>query len=129
MLILDPANSFGERFRIERERLGLTQAELARRSSNARLLINKYELGKALPGTQALIKLDSCGVDVAFLLTGKRSTLEREPELFNRAYLEVKRLSNESGESLTSKELLARAWAVFHALNSADSELSSLRAA
>lgn len=116
---------FAQRFKEERSRLGLSQRELARLTSIDRLLIGRYELGKTLPGTEVLIKLNGSGMDVAFLITGKKTVLDREPDLFNRAYLEVKRQVKDSGEILSSKEHLSRAWAVFHALNSVDSELSS----
>ena len=116
---------FAQRFKEERSRLGLSQRELARHASIDRLLIVRYELGKTLPGTEVLMKLNGSGIDVAFLVTGKKTVLDREPDLFNRAYQEVKRQVKESGEGVSSKELLSRAWAVFNALNSADSKLAS----
>ncbi len=118
---------FAQRFKEERSRLGLSQRELSRLTSIDRLLIGRYELGKTLPGTEVLIKLNTSGVDVAFLITGKRSVLDREPDLFNRSYQEVKRQVAESGESLTSKEHSVRAWTLFNALNSAESELTALQ--
>jgi transcriptional regulator with XRE-family HTH domain len=114
---------FAQRFKEERSRLGLTQRELARHTSIDRLLIGRYELGKTLPGTEVLIKLNGGGMDVAFLITGKKTVLDREPDLFNRTYQEVKRQAKDSGEVLSSKEHLVRAWTLFNALNSVDSKL------
>lgn len=117
---------FAQRFKEERSRLGLSQRELARLTSIDRLLIGRYELGKTLPGTEVLIKLNGSGIDVAFLITGKKTVLDREPDLFNRAYQEVKRQVSESGEDLSSKEHSVRAWTLFNAFNSSESELTPL---
>ncbi len=122
----DLSLKFAQRFREERSRLGLSQRELSRLTSIDRLLIGRYELGKTLPGTEVLIKLNQSGIDVAFLITGKKTVLDPEPDLFNRAFQEVKRQIKESGEILSSKDHSLRAWTIFNALNSADSELSYL---
>jgi transcriptional regulator with XRE-family HTH domain len=115
---------FAQRFKEERGRLGLSQRELARYTSIDRLLIGRYELGKTLPGTEVLVKLNGSGMDVAFLITGKKTVLDREPDLFNRAYQEVKRQVSESGEDLSSKEHSVRAWTLFNAFNSPESGLT-----
>lgn len=117
---------FAKRLKEERDRLGLSQTQLAIETGISRLLISRYELAKTLPGTEVLLKMNERGVDVSFLITGKRSLLDREPELFNRAHQEVKRQVKDSGEVLTSKEHSVRAWTIFSALNSSESELTPL---
>lgn len=117
---------FARRLKEERDRLGLSQTQLANEAGISRLLISRYELAKTLPGTEVLLKMNDRGIDVAFLITGNRSVLDREPELFNRAHEEVKRQVKDSGEVLTSKEHSVRAWTIFSALNSSESELTPL---
>lgn len=118
--------TFAKRLKDERDRLGLSQTQLALDTGISRLLISRYELAKTLPGTEVLMKMNARGIDVAFLITGIRSVLDREPDLFNRAYQEVKRQAMDSGEVLSSKEHSARAWTLFNAINSADSKLNTL---
>jgi transcriptional regulator with XRE-family HTH domain len=116
---------FAKRLKEERDRLGLSQTQLAIETGISRLLISRYELAKTLPGTEVLLKMNERGVDVAFLITGNRSVLDHEPALFNRAHQEVKRQVKDSGEVLTSKEHSVRTWTLFNAINSADSKLNT----
>ena len=61
------------RLKEERERLKLTQAELAERCGVSREIWGKYERGQAAPGGEVLFALAQVGADVQYIITGKRS--------------------------------------------------------
>ena len=65
--------SIGNRLREERERIGLTQQELAARGGVAKKSQTNYELGKTDPAASYLGLIVHAGVDVLFVLTGQRS--------------------------------------------------------
>ncbi len=69
-----PANvtGIGERFRLERLRLGLTQQDMADAVRVARSTIAAGETGLANLMTATLADSSHVGVDVAFVLTGRR---------------------------------------------------------
>jgi transcriptional regulator with XRE-family HTH domain len=69
---------FGERLLNERDRLGLTQAQLATQSGLKREMIGRYERGAVMPGVGVLHTLGKHGIDVAYLLTGRPHTLSKE---------------------------------------------------
>lgn len=63
----------GERLKIERERLGMNQvdfAELAETTKNSQI---KYEKGLISPKADYLLAVSQAGVDLMYVLTGKRS--------------------------------------------------------
>lgn len=64
---------FAERFKEERVRSGLTQADLAEIADVSREMIGKYERGAAEPGSGVLVDLDRAGLDVLYVLTGRRT--------------------------------------------------------
>ena len=70
MKILD---LFRERLKIERQRLGLTQAELGAAGSVDRRTQYKYEVGTNEPNISYLKGVESAGVDIPFALFGQRS--------------------------------------------------------
>lgn len=63
--------TFGEKFRAERDRLGLTQQELADQLGLNRRMITRYENGLSFPRTRKAYKriAELFGVDVNYLLT------------------------------------------------------------
>jgi transcriptional regulator with XRE-family HTH domain len=63
----------GERFRGERERLGLTQQGLAEKLGVQRQALVLYESGERTPSADKLANLDRAGGDVNFVVTGRRS--------------------------------------------------------
>jgi transcriptional regulator with XRE-family HTH domain len=66
--------SAGGRLRQERERLGISQAELARRLNVTRQLTNHWEIkGRSAFSAYDLARLQRMGFDPLFILTGTRS--------------------------------------------------------
>jgi transcriptional regulator with XRE-family HTH domain len=62
------------RLRQERERLGITQSDLGKKSSLTRTTMGDYESGRRIPDANYLVALDVCGFDVLYILTGRRET-------------------------------------------------------
>ena len=68
------ADQVGERLREERERLGLNQTEFGALLGVSRSTQKNYELGANSLDLRYVSALEECGVDAAFVLTGRRST-------------------------------------------------------
>ena len=68
------ADQVGERLREERERLGLNQTEFGTLLGVSRGTQKNYELGANSLDLRYVAALEECGVDAAFVLTGRRST-------------------------------------------------------
>jgi transcriptional regulator with XRE-family HTH domain len=68
------ADQVGERLREERERLGLSQTEFGALLGVSRGTQKNYELGANSLDLRYVSALEECGVDAAFVLTGRRST-------------------------------------------------------
>lgn len=66
----NPIESFGQRLQEERDRLGLTQEELAQRADITRVSQARYETGTRIPDAEYLALVAAVGVDVGYLLTG-----------------------------------------------------------
>ncbi|BAP41312.1 putative uncharacterized protein [Pseudomonas sp. StFLB209] len=75
-----PITSVGERLREERERLGLSQEDLASTGGVGRNTQGGYERGVRNPDTAYLVAVATLGVDVAFVLTGFRPVSGLLPE-------------------------------------------------
>ena len=67
---------WGERFRQERTRLGLTGDALTHRNTQ-----RSYENEKTAPDLFLLIKAEALGVDISYVVTGARSDVETSPAL------------------------------------------------
>lgn len=68
--------SIGSRLAQERRRLGLTQAEMGGHAGLGRSVIGMIETGGSRLDLAALLALESAvGVDVAFVLTGRRAAV------------------------------------------------------
>lgn len=65
--------TMGDRLKEERTRLGLSQAALAAAAGIPKATLVGYELGRRVPGGDALRSLASAGVDIHYVLTGVRS--------------------------------------------------------
>lgn len=63
----------GGRLKAERERLGLSQEQLAEVAGTNRMTPSRYEQGSHFPTLGFLAATESAGVDVGYVLTGKRS--------------------------------------------------------
>lgn len=69
-------NSFAERLREERLRLGLNQTDFAASGGVKRDAQQNYESGLRRPDSSYLEAIAALGVDVAYLLTGQRNASE-----------------------------------------------------
>lgn len=65
---------FGERLKAERKRLGLKSMELAQIGNVGAVAQSNYERGKRHPDSVYLAAIAAVGVDVQYVLTGRRST-------------------------------------------------------
>ena len=63
---------FGERLKQERKRLGLTQAELAKRVGIKALTVLQYEKGNTSPTLQFVYKLQDLGFNLQYLLFNRK---------------------------------------------------------
>jgi len=68
------ATSLGDRLKEERRKTGLSQEEFARVGGVGRNSQFEYEKGKTPPNTDYLTRLAGSGVDVAYVVTGVRSS-------------------------------------------------------
>lgn len=75
--------TIGERLRLERERLKLSQAHVSGRLHVARATYIKYENGETDPNAWQLSVLDRLGFDIYFIVVGERSANELGAELCN----------------------------------------------
>ena len=66
-------SSVGERLKQERERLGLTQEQLAQLAGHGKGTQINYEGGKTSPTVDYLLAVAAHGVDTVYVLTGSRS--------------------------------------------------------
>lgn len=72
-IILGNTEVVGGRLRAERDRLGLSQAELARIGDVSRNSQTAYETGKTPFTSDYLVLVTGAGVDPLFVITGERS--------------------------------------------------------
>ena len=63
----------GERLKIERKRLGLSQDAFATEGGVQRTTVSQYERGDRLPTLDFLFKCSSIGLDVSFVIFRKRN--------------------------------------------------------
>lgn len=77
-------NDFGSRLREERERIGLNQTEFAEKCGVKKLAQSNYEKGVRNPDSLYLAAASVIGVDVLYLITGKRSVLAATSEVVDR---------------------------------------------
>ena len=66
-------NTYGERFKHERLRLKLTQAQLADAGGVGRHAQSYYERDITLPRADYLAAITLLGIDVLFIITGRRT--------------------------------------------------------
>jgi transcriptional regulator with XRE-family HTH domain len=77
--------TFGRRLRQERDRLELSQAELAAHGGVARTTQHIYDSDPRAPDVTYLERIRSAGVDVAFLILGERHAADR-PDMLSISY-------------------------------------------
>lgn len=103
----------GKRLREERVRLGYTQKSLGEIGGVKLNSQAKYERGETFPNTEYLEKLGKAGVDLVYLVTGRRDNTDKiyaEPGDALNAVLDVQ---GELGLSFTAdqiKKLIELAW-------------------
>jgi len=81
-------NTFGERFREERRRLGLIQQEVADATGLSKRAMGTYERGVRSPDAELLMRLIDLGMDVYYVLTGKRVGTRLELDPMQRSLLD-----------------------------------------
>ena len=64
--------TIGERLQEERARLGLKQPDLFRITGISKKTISGYENDKTYPNAEFLAAIAAVGLDIAYILTGKR---------------------------------------------------------
>lgn len=101
----------GARIAALRRRMGMSQAELARRLRVSASAIGMYEQGRRQPAADTLVALGGVfGVSVDYLLTGKASGPESQAvdELVSQAMETAQAaLNRRTGERLSQRELAA----------------------
>lgn len=70
---MTPSEIIGWRLRRERLRLGLDQCRLAEKLGISRMSQSNYETGKRSPDALYLMSAYAAGVDVCWVITGKRA--------------------------------------------------------
>ncbi|QRX80821.1 helix-turn-helix domain-containing protein [Glaciimonas sp. PAMC28666] len=87
----DFANLFGGRLRDERKRLALNQDNFAATGGVNKATQISYEKGKRSPDVAYMHAISSLGVDIAYILTGKkiRTEISREENILLGAYNEA----------------------------------------
>lgn len=74
--IIRESTVFGQRLREERKRLGIGMDELAQAGSVSRASQSNYETGRNRPDSDYLSAISDAGLDVFYLLTGRRGKSE-----------------------------------------------------
>jgi len=108
----DLASSVGERMRIERMRLGVTQAELATKLGIRQQTIVQYEKGTTSPTLQFLYKLQTCGFNLQYLLYGRQHVpkpTDFPPEIFQFAVDMVNEIEQKFSNGSLSNDAKLRA--------------------
>lgn len=85
-------DNFGQRLKNERERLGLTQKELAEAVSISYVTQSNYETGKRKPDTKYIASIATIGFDLKYLFTDTReenSPLAPEERVVLQCYREA----------------------------------------
>ena len=78
-MVYENTDQRGDRIRIERSRLGLSQSEFASLINKQKMAVFRYEKGERVMGQDDLEALNTAGVDVYYLITGERS----QPDLLS----------------------------------------------
>lgn len=80
--------TIGERLAEERKRLRLTQAELAEVTGFSKRAIGSYERGERSPDAEQLLKYNEMGMDIYYVVMGRRVTGMLDLTPMQRAVLE-----------------------------------------
>lgn len=116
---------FGKNIRIERLRLGLNQSELAHIGGVSKATQVAYEADSTRPDAGYLARVAEAGVDVLWLLTGRRAVSGVQWQLLFDLLALIEEWVAERGKPTSSSErndLLRNLYAQFCADNRIDTE-------
>lgn len=68
----------GRQLYVQRERVGISQGELAKRIRKSRYTVNKYESGEAVPTVETLARICDILGATSFVVDGQRFEIERD---------------------------------------------------
>lgn len=107
-------DSIGDRLRMERERLGLTQDEFGDFGGVKRNAQKNYENGSRSPDAVYLAAIAKIGVDVSFLLTGEPRTgaVLHPPREYLQDFSEILFDVQEAAENQGKSEIFSIAYKV-----------------
>lgn len=80
---------YSERLRSEREKLGMTQKEFAEAVGVTEMTQNNYERGKRKPDIEYLNKAAELGLDINYIVTGKRQGVLQVDENTSKEHLGI----------------------------------------
>lgn len=114
------AETVSNRFFEEMKRLGFSQTSFAAKVGLSKVTISHYVLGKHLPSSEVLIKMDALGGDVLYILTGKHADAPVTTESidFDRLGAAMEESVRQIGAmpaASNRRSLAERAWAIYEA--------------
>jgi transcriptional regulator with XRE-family HTH domain len=93
--------TFGQRLKAERERIGLTQADFAEACGVGKTAQYTYERGEREPGVSYLEAAAALGADILYISTGRRDpTTDGRMKAYGRILLTIERLLGLDGARL-----------------------------
>lgn len=99
-------DTFKERLKIERNRLGLTQEAFGELGGVAKMTQYFYESGRTWPTCEYLEKLRESNVDVSFIVSGRRAVDNRiDWDVIKKSFLFVHQSLGPSNDQTTPEEL------------------------
>jgi len=98
----DVANSIGARLSGERHRLGLTQEQFAKLGGVQRRAQAHYEAGKRTPDANYLAAISEGGIDVVYVLTGRREHPPMNSDWLISVFTAIEKWEQEKGVHLTA---------------------------
>lgn len=108
----------GQRLKAERKRLGLIQAEVAKRLDVAVLSVVNYESGLRSPTADQLHALHEMGMDTHWVVTGQSAqSMFDLREQFALVFGIVMSLSRLSERKISEDQAIELAWSVVDAIN------------
>lgn len=102
----DPAEinkAIGDRIRLERQRLGMTQQAFTAIAGMTRKSAIRWESGETLPDLKALAALRKVGVDINYLATGEQSAAPAKSDLEVMLRVAARELIDLVRQELTNK--------------------------
>lgn len=127
VLNLIPSEAFGDRLRLERKRIGMSQEEFGRACGVVRKSQISYEAGTRSPNADYLQCAHRQGVDVTFLITGERRGQTGAQPTPPSAPVRDPAAPDDSGHPAESKGEAFRAVAAWRAIAWLKSRISDLK--